>query len=211
MPLERLDRKPAGGQAAGCVVVLHGRGVTGEDLVPLAGELRLPNLRFIFPDAPFSFPGFDHGWCWYESTPDHDGLTNSRRLLFDLLRGLEQEGVAPGQTVLLGFSQGAVMALDVGVRYPKRLGGIIALSGYLCAPEALREEKSPAAAGLPILMAHGSEDDVLPVQWARTATNALKAEGFQVKFLEYPMGHQIVMEEVEEVRAFLRAILPCAD
>ena len=210
MPLERLDRKPTGRPAVGCVVVLHGRGVTGDDLVPLAGELKLPDLRFIFPHAPFPFGGFGDGRCWYESNPAHDGLPESRRLLSDLLGELEQEGLAPERTVLMGFSQGAVAALDVGVRYPKRLGGIIALSGYMYALEALKKEKSSVATGLPILMAHGSEDDVLPVEWARSAADALKAEGFQVKFLEYPMGHQIAMEELAEVRAFLRAILPAA-
>lgn len=110
----------------------------------------------------------------------------------------------------MGFSQGAVMSLDVGVRYEKRLGGIIALSGYLFAPESLRQEKSAAAAGLPILIAHGTEDDIIPLAGARQAASVLRGEGFEIHLIEYPMGHQVVPEELDEVRHFLTRIVPQA-
>jgi phospholipase/carboxylesterase len=207
--LERIDLPSAVNPALGCVVTLHGRGVTGEDLVPLAEQLRLPSIRFVFPNAPFGFMGSSNGRAWYESPPRaHEGLVESRQLLFRLLEDLEKEGIDPGRIVLMGFSQGAVMSLDAGIRYPKRLAGIIALSGYLYAADSVGKEKSPESSGLPILLAHGTYDDVLPSALSRQADKALKSHGFQTRLLEYPMGHQIVPEELEEVRSFLKAILP---
>jgi len=207
--LEHTDFPSAAQLALGCVVTLHGRGVTGEDLVPLAEELRLPSVRFVFPNAPFDFMGFSNGRAWYESPPRaHEGLVESRQLLFRLLEDLEKQGIDPGRTVLMGFSQGAVMSLDAGIRYPKRLAGVIALSGYLYAADSIGAEKSAASYGLPILLAHGTYDDVLPFALSRQADKALQAHGFQTRLLEYPMGHQIVPEELEEVRSFLKTILP---
>jgi phospholipase/carboxylesterase len=129
-------------------------------------------------------------------------------LLFRFLEELEKEGLAPGRIVLMGFSQGAVMSLDVGIRYPKRLAGVIALSGYLYSADSLGREKSAASSGLPILLAHGTYDDVLPLAGSRQACKALQAHGFQARLVEYPMGHQVIPEELEEVRSFLKAVLP---
>ena len=207
--LERVDLPSEFQPAAGCVVTLHGRGVTGEDLVPLAKELRLPAARFVFPHAPFEFIGPFNGRAWYEIPPrTHEGLIESRQLLFRLLEDLEKEGLEPGRIVLMGFSQGAVMSLDVGIRYPKPLAGVIALSGYLYSADSLGAEKSAASDGLPVLLAHGSYDDVLPLAGARQANKALQAHGFKARLVEYPMGHQVVQEELEEVRSFLKTILP---
>lgn len=212
MPQDRLERVDLPSEVqptVGCVVTLHGRGVTGEDLVPLAQELRLPLLRFVFPHAPFAFMEYFNGRAWYESPPRaHEGLIESRQLLFHLLEELEKEGVDPGQIVLMGFSQGAVMSLDVGIRYPKRLAGVIALSGYLYAPDSLGTEKSDASDGLPILLVHGTYDEVLPLAGSRQACKVLQAHGFQTRLLEYPIGHQVIPEELEEVRSFLKAVLP---
>jgi len=153
--------------------------------------------------------GYVNGRAWYESPPHaHEGLIESRRLLFRLLDELEKEGMDPGRIVLMGFSQGAVMSLDVGIRYSKRLAGVIALSGYLYAPDSLGTEKSAASSGLPILLAHGTYDDVLPLAGSRQADKVLQAHGFQTRLLEYPMGHQVIPEELEEVRSFLKAALP---
>ena len=207
--LERVDLPSAVQPALGCVVTLHGRGVTGEDLVPLAEELRLSSLRFVFPDAPFNFMSFSNGRAWYESPPrTHEGLTESRRLLFRLLEDLEKEGTDPGRIVLMGFSQGAVMSLDARIRYPKRLAGVIALSGYLYATDSIGTEKSPASSGIPILLAHGTYDEVLPPAGSKQAAKVLQAHGFRTRLLEYPMGHQVIPEELEEVRSFLKTVLP---
>lgn len=114
------------------MITLHGRGTTGEDLMPLADEIALPGIHWIFPDAPSLFRRL-RGRMWYSSPPQgQSGILESRRLLFDLLDQLiTREGIPSDRIALTGFSQGAVMSLDVGLRYPQPLAAIIALSGYL--------------------------------------------------------------------------------
>lgn len=207
--LQRIDLKPERQPAAGCVVVLHGRGTNGYDLVPIVQAFRLPRLRYLFPHAPFPVPFIWEGRAWYELPPyDREGILESRQLLFNLLEELEGEGLSSGQIALMGFSQGAVMSLDVGVRYPHRLAGIIALSGYLPFPESLHQEKSPVSQGLPVLLAHGTEDPVVPILGSRQAAQILKEEEFSVRLLEYRMGHEVIPEEVAEIRRFLQDLFP---
>ncbi len=193
----------------GCVITLHGRGTRGSDLMPLADELDLPNLRWIFPDAPFPFPDLLGGFMWYGSrTGNSNGILNSRKLLFDLLDHLiDTEGVSPENIALLGFSQGAVMSLDVGLRYPKKMGALIALSGFLAAPEKLGKEKSVESLSVPILLAHGTKDEVVSVDGSREAQKTLLEEGYAAELTEYAMGHQIVPEEMTHIREYLQSYL----
>lgn len=208
---ERLEwrEKPSSGPLKGCLVVLHGRGTTGEDLMPLAEEIGLPGLRWIFPDAPFPFPDEFGGRMWYGSPPERQtGIVQSRRMLFDLLnRLIKQEGISSDRIVLAGFSQGAVISLDVGLRFPERLAGLIAMSGYLAAPETLSAEKSSAGKGMPILLLHGTIDEVVPAEGSRAALPILLKEGFQARLQEYPIGHQVIPEEIDFIRAFLKNLL----
>lgn len=190
----------------GCVITLHGRGTTGADLMPLADDIDLPNLRWIFPDAPFPFPDLLGGFMWYGSrTGNSNGILNSRKLLFDLLDHLiDEDGVSPENIALLGFSQGAVMSLDVGLRYPKKIGALIAMSGFLATPEKLNREKSPESLSVPILLAHGREDEVVSIDGSHEAQKTLMEEGYAVTLQEYEMGHQIVPEEIAHIREHLQ-------
>jgi len=203
--LEWRERAPTG-PLKGCVITLHGRGTTGEDLMPLADEMRLPGLRWIFPDAPFPFPDGFGGRMWYTSPPQaQSGILESRRLLFDLLGQLiARDGIPSGRIVLMGFSQGAVMSLDVGLRYPARLAAVVALSGYLASPEALAAEKSSASLQTPVLLAHGTMDEVVSVDGSRKARALLAKEGYQARLEEYPTGHQVIPEEMKLVRDFVK-------
>lgn len=204
--LHYIEHHPTG-FPIGCIVALHGRGVRGEDLAPLAEAIALEGIRWIFPDGPMELPGFAGGRAWYEIPPRHlQGLSDSRKLLFELIERLEQQETPSRRIALMGFSQGAVMSLDVGVRYPRRIAGIVAMSGYLAYPETLAAEKSPASAGLPVLLTHGKNDEVLPVEWAREAQAVLRGEGFSVRLHEYLMGHEVVPEALAEVRTFLNQI-----
>ena len=189
----------------GCAVMLHGRGTTGEDLLPVAQEINLPDIRWVFPDAPFPFPGVFEGKMWFSPLSSNaNDLQISRGLIFDLLKSLiEKDRLPPEKIALLGFSQGAVMALDVGVRFFRRLGTVIALSGFLASPEKLHKERSPASNGMPILLAHGSEDDVVSIDGSRQANRTLQKEGYALASHEYPMGHQIIAEEMVLIRAHL--------
>jgi len=203
-PVLHITEIQSVGMPVGCIIALHGRGVTGQDLASLAGEISLDGIRWIFPDGPMEMPGPWGGRAWYEIPPDSPrGILQSRKLLFELIERLEHEKIPSRRIALMGFSQGAVMSLDVGLRFPRRIAGIVAMSGYLALPETLRAEKSPAAAGLPILMTHGKNDDVLSVDGAREAQAVLRAEGASVRLSEYLMGHQVIPEVLDEVEKFL--------
>lgn len=202
-----LNEIPPSGEMQGCVVTLHGRGVSGADLMPLAREIGLDGIRWIFPDAPFPFPSDFGGRMWYGfSSEKEEGIQRSRRLLFDLLDRLTEE-IPAEKLVLMGFSQGAVMSLDAGLRYPRKLAMIIALSGYLPFPERLSAEKSAASAGTPIVLMHGTEDEVVPAEGSRKAYAMLLKENYGVRLSEYPIGHEVDREEIEMIRGDLRKAL----
>lgn len=209
MTINQLEWKeiPALDPEKGCVITLHGRGTSGVDLMPLADEIALPNLRWIFPDAPLPFPDLLGGMMWYGSNAGNSsGIQNSRRLLFDLLNQIiDTDGVSPENIALLGFSQGAVMSLDVGLRYSKKIGALIAMSGFLAMPEKLNQEKSLASMSVPILLAHGTEDEVVSVDGSREAQKILLEEGYAAELEEYEMGHQIVPEEITRIREYLQS------
>jgi len=200
---------PSDQEMEGCVVCLHGRGTTGKDLMPIAEEIAIPSLRWIFPDAPLPFPDGFEGRMWYASPPDQDaGIRESRILLTELLNQLIVEDSIPSrQIVLMGFSQGAVMSLDVGIRFPIPLAGLVALSGFLYSPEAVPEEKSPASTGTPILLVHGIADPVVSVEGSRQALTTLRKEGYRVDLQEYPMGHEVIPEEILLIRNHLSQFL----
>lgn len=196
---------PDGSSATAAIVAIHGRGATAEDLAPLAEALALPGVRWFFPQGWQPFPhAFGMGWAWFDLPPDHRaGILESRRRLTGVLDELAASGVPSERTVIAGFSQGAVMSLDVALRYPRRLAGVAALSGHLFEPESLAAELSPAQTQLPVFLAHGTEDDVVPLVGSRAAAQALSAAGLPVELREYRMAHQIVAEELADLRAFL--------
>ncbi|HWP34337.1 MAG TPA: hypothetical protein VNM66_01945 [Thermodesulfobacteriota bacterium] len=198
--------EPPGGAATAAVVAIHGRGASADDLVPIAGAVALPGVRWIFPQGwlPFVHP-FGTGWAWYELPPDdRPGVLESRRRLRRLLERLTAPGGVPSDRVaLVGFSQGAVVSLDAGLRFPQPLAGIAALSGYLFDPTSLAAELAPAQRRLPVFLAHGIFDGVVPLAGSRMAAAALREAGLPVELHEYPMGHEIVPEELADLRTFL--------
>ena len=193
----------ARGPESGCVIVLHGRGTTGSDLIPVAEAADLPGVRWVFPDAPFPFPGVWGGRMWFGPlSGDAEGIAESRRLLFDLIAAVRRDrSLAPGRIGLFGFSQGAVMALDVVTRLPERLGAVVAFSGFLAHAEALRPAPSPESSKTPILLAHGTEDEIVSVDGSRRAREALAEAGYPVSLREFPIGHEIVPEEIALLRS----------
>ncbi len=211
MSLNRLTWTTSGpsDHPKGCVITLHGRGTSGQDLIPISEAVDLPDLYWVFPDAPFPFPDLLGGMMWYGSTTGkYSDIQTSRKLLFDLLDHVIKKNHIPSESIaLLGFSQGAVMSLDVGLRYPHKIGALIALSGFLAAPEKLKEEKSPASKNVPILLAHGTMDEVVSVKGSREAQNILISEGYSAELKEYPMGHQIIPEEITLIRDHLKTHL----
>lgn len=177
------------------------------DLAPMLDTNR--GCRFVFPNAPRPFepyPGMAMGWTWFEGWPPiHESVTASRAEMLAFIDAITSDYPTPeGKLVIAGFSQGALMALDSGLRTSKQLAGIVAMSGGLYEQDLVDLTR---LAGLPVLIAHGIADDVVPVQYSRRARHVLEESGLNVAFHEYPMGHQVVQEEAEDVRAFLQRVL----
>ncbi|MDX2213005.1 MAG: alpha/beta hydrolase [Oculatellaceae cyanobacterium bins.114] len=194
--------------AQGLLVMLHGWGANAQDVAALASYVNLPEYQFIFPEAPFPHPYSTTGKKWYGFPDDYDfrsrddfqtkvDLLQSRQQLIDWLGSLEGEtGIPLSHTVLAGFSQGGAMTLDVGLRLP--FAALMVLSGYLHAP--LQLETPPKS---PVLMVHGTLDNVVPITAARQARDFLIAAGVNVDYQELVMGHEIQPIILQIVQSFI--------
>jgi phospholipase/carboxylesterase len=186
------------------VIMIHGRGADMNDLADLAPLLDTPDgSRFVFPNAPKAFEayaGMSFGWTWFDGwPPENKSVSESREILLAFLDEITAK-YPTTKLIVSGFSQGAMMALDAGLRATRDVAGIIAMSGGLY-EEALPDLR--ARSSVPVLISHGSQDDVVPVNYARRARVVLEEAGFDVEYHEYPMGHQVVMEEVAVVKEFI--------
>ncbi|BAC91702.1 alpha/beta hydrolase [Gloeobacter violaceus] len=189
------------------VFMLHGRGADCTDLVPLAEALELPGVRYCFPNAPFGVEGYSPGSQWYAFGPKHaEGVAQSAVLLKALVER-EREACPQLPYAFMGFSQGAVMALGAGLLFEPPPAAIVALSGYLFEPEALWAKRPRDLAPPAVLIAHGSQDPIIPVRAGQAAAAALAGKGFPVQYHEFAMGHQINQAEIELVRDFLQHTL----
>lgn len=200
------------------IIWLHGLGADGSDFVPLAQQLALPiAVRFIFPHAPVMPVTLNGGYvmpAWYDlfsldiaGHQDAAGIRASAAMLVELIELETARGIAPERIVLAGFSQGGAIALQTALRYPKKLAGVLALSTYLPLAASVGSEKTPANQTVPIFMAHGRTDTVIPLQAALTAKNQLGAQGYVVEWHEYSMEHSVCPPEVDDIRWFLSTVL----
>jgi phospholipase/carboxylesterase len=184
------------------VFLLHGRGADANDLVDIA-PLIDNNYRFIFPNAPEPFepsPGFSFGYTWFDGWPaEHDSFLRSREVLLRFIdEAVGRYPTPPGKIVLTGFSQGGMMSLDVGFRTKQKLAGIVVMSGALN-----EQELPPFNAEIPVLMIHGTQDDMIPVLAARRTRRALEQHGVLLEYHEFAMGHYVTPESMAVVRDFL--------
>ncbi|WP_333840018.1 alpha/beta hydrolase [Pelomicrobium sp.] len=199
------------------VIWMHGLGADGHDFVPIVHELGLPaapGVRFIFPHAPLRPVTINGGYvmrAWYDvlspgftQREDASGIRASQQAIDALIAREASRGIDPAHIVLGGFSQGGAMALHTGLRHGLRLGGIVALSTYLPLAESLPVEASPANARVPIFMAHGSHDPLIPLSLAVGSRERLVAMGYSVEWRVYPMQHSVCMEEIADIGAWLR-------
>jgi phospholipase/carboxylesterase len=205
------------------VIWLHGLGADGNDFVPIIPELHLPEnpaIRFIFPSAPSMPVTVNGGYvmpAWYDiigrnlmDQEDAEGTKRSAASIVELIDREVQRGIPYQNIVLAGFSQGCAMALYVGSRLPKKLAGIIALSGYLPLAISLNLEKHSANQNTPIFMAHGTYDPVVALDRAQASYALLETSGYQVEWNEYPMEHSVNHEELKDISRFLQTVLPKA-
>jgi phospholipase/carboxylesterase len=196
------------------VIWLHGLGADHSDFEPIVPELDLPpSVRFVFPDAPIRPVTINQGMRmrgWYDilqfgpGPEDEAGIRESQRTVEGLI---EAAGVPAERVVLAGFSQGGAIVLHTALRYPEQLGGVVALSTYLPLQSALKAECSVANQNLPIFMAHGRFDDLIPLPRAAASRDLLVKMGYRVDWHEYPMPHSVCMEEIGDIGAFLRGVL----
>jgi phospholipase/carboxylesterase len=191
---------PPKGPARGLAVVLHGRGASKEDLAPLGELLAADGWHAAVPDAPMPWGG-EGGFAWYESDTRERDLPASRSLVAGLVRERQAAlGISRAGTVVLGFSQGGVLSLDVALNegVAERAA---CLSGYLSMPEAPKALSAP----LRIFLAHGTKDFLIRVAVARKTRRALEDLGVPVEYREYDAAHEILDEEVSDLRRWLLA------
>lgn len=202
------------------VICLHGLGADGSDLTSVVRELALPHgsaVRFLFPHAPYRPVTINNGYrmrAWYDITHgglehhvDSIGIAASERLISDLIEAEIDCGVAAERIVLAGFSQGGAVALHTGLRYPRRLAGLIGLSTYLPQPEILTSEAMSVNQGLPILLAHGTQDTIVPLRHASAARAALQDAGYALTWHTYPIAHSLCWEELRHLSLWLQEVL----
>ena len=196
------------------MIWLHGLGADGHDFEPIVPELHLAKpVRFVFPHAPMRPVTINNGMrmrAWYDiyqfggGREDEQGLRASQKLVDEMIRA---QDLPPERIVLAGFSQGGAIVLQAGLRYAERLAGIMALSCYLPIASTVAAERSAANQSIPIFMAHGAHDDIIPIQRARQSRAALEGLGYQIEWHEYPMPHSVCAPEIADISAFLAKVI----
>ena len=185
-------------------IMLHGLGDSIEGYRWLPEAMRLPWMNYLLVNAPDAYYG---GYSWYDFAGDIvPGVERSRKLLFQLLDARRADGFPTEQTILGGFSQGCLMSLDVGLRYPHRFAGIVGVSGYVGDPEKLVQELSPVARQQRLLVTHGTKDTMVPFAKSRAQMKVLEDAGLNLEFHSFDKAHTIAGEvELDLIRKFVRA------
>ena len=216
--LEHIEINPSV-EARSTVIWLHGLGADGHDFEPIVPELNLPedsSIRFIFPHAPLRSVTVNNGAemrAWYDFMPHSEtagteDIAESTGQLEQFIKREIERGIYSQNILLAGFSQGGVIALNTGTRFNKRLAGILALSTYLHDFAGTQAEMNDANLAIPIMMAHGTQDPMIPIMRAATSRENLIRLGYDVRWFDYPMGHNVSLEEIQEIAAFFADVLP---
>lgn len=217
-PLEaiELETRPNPSHA---VIWMHGLGADGSDFVPIVRELDLPQLgiRFIFPHAPMRPVTINGGFvmrAWYDIVgqdlarqEDERGIRESQNPVEQLIEKEVGRGIPANRIVLAGFSQGGVITLQTGLRYSKRLAGLLALSCYLPLAATLEKERSAANQDVPVFIGHGTSDDIVPLQRGLAARDALMKLGYKPEWHQYPMPHSVHPDEIADIGAWFHHTL----
>jgi phospholipase/carboxylesterase len=212
------------GKATAAIIWMHGLGANAHDFEPIVPHLQIPpelGLRFVFPNAPQRPVTINGGYvmpAWYDilsmsidRSEDATGIRESELAIQALIQREQARGIANERILLAGFSQGGAIALHTGLRYPESLGGILALSCYVPLAQTLPEERHAANQSVPIFMAHGQFDDVVPLSLGQRSAELLRQQGYQPEWHEYPMRHEVNMDEISAIGAWLRRILSASN
>jgi phospholipase/carboxylesterase len=220
--LDTIELETANNPTA-AVIWMHGLGADGNDFVPIVNELDLsaaPAIRFVFPHAPMMPVTINNGYvmrAWYDvafgdlegktKRADEKGVRQSQGQIGDLIAREAERKIPFKNIVLAGFSQGGAIALQTGLRYPQALAGVMALSCYLPCADSFAAQATPANAKTPLLIAHGTQDPVVPYAMGTNTRDLLVKSGYSVTWREYPMQHSVCLEEVRDIGAWLTQVL----
>jgi len=220
--LEAIEIETAPSPSAS-IIWMHGLGADGHDFVDIVPELRLParpGVRFVFPHAPMRPVTINGGYvmrAWYDIRDDDGGrredpagVRASQKSIEALIQREKERGVLAASIVIAGFSQGGAMALQTSLRYGERLAGVMALSCSLPLADTLAAEAAPANRDVPIFMAHGTDDPMIPMARAVRARETLVGLGYRVEWHEYRMPHSVSPEEIRDIAAWLATVLKLA-
>ena len=212
--LQAVRKDPLSGDLRSAVIFLHGYGANGADLLGLADPLaeHMPDTLFLAPDAPEACAGAPMGYQWFpipwiDGSSEEAAADGLRRAADDLNAFLDgvmvDEDLLPEQVMVLGFSQGTMMALHVLPRREDPVAGIVAFSGRLLEPELLADE---ALCKPPVLLIHGDQDDVVPPQSPPLAAEALQEAGWKEVYAHIMKGtaHGIAPDGLSVALAFMR-------
>lgn len=197
------------------VIWLHGLGANGHDFEPVVPELGLPEdaaVRFIFPHAPNMPVTINGGMsmpAWYDikamdidRVVDTDQLLASANAVGKLVDREIERGIPSENIIIAGFSQGGAVAYELGLTYPRRLAGVLALSTYFATAKTIKP--SDANAGIPVSVFHGTFDPVVPESLGVQSVETLKTMGFEPTYQTFPMEHSVCLEEVVDIGRFIR-------
>ena len=196
----------------GSVIFLHGLGADGFDFKSIFGRSQFNKIRFILPHAPYRPVTINQGMemrAWYDlydlsldKDEDELGMQRSSLIIQKLIEEQISLGIPSEKIIIGGFSQGAVMSFYLGLKYDKKLGGIVALSGYLPLKDKLISSIKDDLIKIPIFMAHGLYDNVIDIQIADRSFEKLKARFNSANFEKYPMGHEVCEKEIDDLSTF---------
>ncbi len=223
MELPETVEVESGASPEGSVIWLHGLGADGHDfeaIVPELGLSRKRSLRFVFPHAPMRPVTINGGMtmrAWYDvltlergGPQDEAGIRESGHMLEMLIEREHEREIPYEKIVLAGFSQGGAIALHTALRFPQRLAGLMALSTWLPLQDSFEREvvhnEQAQSRDLPIFMAHGSFDPMLPMVLGQHSHKVLEDAGYEVEWHDYPMAHAVCAEEIADIRNWLLSI-----
>jgi len=214
--LDTIERNP-NQEADASIIWMHGLGADGHDFEPIVDALNLPGVRFILPHAPYRAVSINNGYemrAWFDifgldadSPQDETGIRQSRQEIEALIAKEKAKGIAAHRIVLAGFSQGGAIALHTALRHTETLAGVLVLSSWLPLKTRLQQEAHLANRALPVFMAHGTFDSIVPLQTAENSARLLTEAGYPLAWQTYPMAHSVCDREVADIRQFLCSIL----
>lgn len=216
--LEIIEIRPATKQRH-CIIWMHGLGADGHDFVPIIPKLELPEkhgIGFVFPNAPVQPVSINNGLkmrSWYDILAvgrnrkiNEEDVFLSCQAITQLIQQEVARGIAPEHIILAGFSQGGAIALHTALTHPARLAGVLALSTCLPTLERIRPKLSDANRCIPILMAHGTMDQMISINVAKETYQSIKALHYPISWHQYPMQHSLCEQEIKVISHYICSV-----